>query len=533
MKKKVKKTKTIKKIIRKKIEKKVRKKIGKRIIKKIYLILTLIILLFSLFYYKNKYTDVYTTVVKNINDDVLSIIINMKYLTKERNLLFYEFMKQLNTTRKYYFIKTLEKILDENLTSFVVDDTIKIVQSNFPDSIYLPLVVSLYGNNIPENVLFIEAEDINDNNINELTHWFNLTFKKLIINNYDYIFGNSQIIDGKKIGCSLLLSKSSVIQHLLYYTNSDTTHINPFIQLSLATATKFKIIPLEKIKTSNLENIHGSFSINMDCPSINDNIQPSICTILPAFKRDYFLESMPSYSNQTYKTKFYVFLQNDNRRHFNLSLIQSFVDVPVYHIWMRNWNSFFFLNHRLSALFPCDFVMKYDDDQWPIDNTLQEKLVNNSKNENVIIGGRGLLINQFYCELRPRKFKNINSDVVDHSATPFLIRPGYFKVDARTKVFRLYHAEDMSLSTHCNRLCNVTSKIMYMKLIDKSYDGKNREGDKEFKSLYKKEKEPKFNIFKNSYCYLIRAGYMPKRYVDFILSENLFINTTIEHKKLF
>ena len=135
MKKKVKKTKTIKKIIRKKIEKKVRKKIGKkvgkRIIKKIYLILTLIILLFSLFYYKNKYTDVYTTVVKNINDDVLSIIINMKYLTKERNLLFYEFMKQLNTTRKYYFIKTLEKILDENLTSFVVDDTIKIVQSIF------------------------------------------------------------------------------------------------------------------------------------------------------------------------------------------------------------------------------------------------------------------------------------------------------------------------------------------------------------------------------------------------------------------
>ena len=49
----------------------------------------------------------------------------------------------------------------------------------------------------------------------------------------------------------------------------------------------------------------------------------------------------------------------------------------------------FFLNNRLSALFPCDFIMKYDDDQCPADITLQEKLVNNSKNKNVIIGKKG------------------------------------------------------------------------------------------------------------------------------------------------
>ena len=508
---------------------KIIRKIIKKIIKKLYSILILIILLLSIFFYKKEYTSIF----KSINDDVLSIVINMKYLTKERNLLFYEFMNQLNTTRKYYFIKTEEKTLIENLTRIVENNTVKIVQSNFPDSIYLPFVVSLYGNNIPEYILFIEAEDIYNNDIYKLIQLFNLAYKELIVNNYDYIFGNYQIIDGKNIGCSLLLSKATVIQHLLYHTNADTTHINPFIQLSLATQTKFKIMRFENIKTSNLENINGSFSINIDCPSINDNYNPSICTIIPTFKRDYFLESMPYYSNQTYKTKFYVILQNDRRRHFNLSLIQSLVDVPVYHIWMRNWNSFFFLNNRLSALFPCDFIMKYDDDQWPADITLQEKLVNNSKNKNVIIGRKGILVSQAYCGLRPKKYKNIENNIVDHCAVPLFIRPGYLKIDARNKIFRLHHGEDMSLSTHCNRLCNVTSKTMRMKLIEKQNDGKSREVDKQFKSLYKNEKEPNFNIFKNSYCYLIRAGYIPKRFVDFVLSKKLFIITTIEHKKLF
>ena len=45
-----------------------------------------------------------------------------------------------------------------------------------------------------------------------------------------------------KIECSILLSRTSVIEHLLFYTNSDTTHMNPFIQLYLATKTKCTFI---------------------------------------------------------------------------------------------------------------------------------------------------------------------------------------------------------------------------------------------------------------------------------------------------
>ena len=154
-------------------------------------------------------------------------------------------------------------------------------------------------------------------------------------------------------------SKASIIEHLLYYTDSDTSHANPFIQLSLATQTKFCFIPFKNLKSSILEYTNSRFSLNMNCPSTNDKNMPSLCIILPNFKRNYFSFSFPAFSNQTYKPKFYIIIQNENRIHYNLSLIQKMVNEPVYHIWMQNWNSFFFLNHRLSSVLPCDFVALY------------------------------------------------------------------------------------------------------------------------------------------------------------------------------
>ena len=179
----------------------------------------------------------------------ISIIVNMKNLNKNKHFLFYEIMQKLNSTRNFYFIKTLIKSLNENLNKFVENSSVKIVQSNFPDSIFLPLVLSLYGENVPKLILFIEGEELMDNSKNYLIKWINNAYKKIMRNGYDYIFGNSQIIEGKKIGCSILFSRVSIIEHLLYYTDSDTSHANPFIQLSLATQPKFCFIPFNYIKS--------------------------------------------------------------------------------------------------------------------------------------------------------------------------------------------------------------------------------------------------------------------------------------------
>jgi hypothetical protein len=456
----------------------------------------------------------------------------MKNLNKNKHFLFYEIIQKLNSTRNFYFIKTLKKSLNENLHKLVENSSVKIVQSNFPDSIFLPLVVSLYGEKTPKLILFIEGEELMDNSKNNLIKWINNAYKKIMIKGYDYIFGNSQIIKGKKIGCSILFSRASIIEHLLYYTDSDTSHANPFIQLSLATQTKFCFIPFNYIKSSNIENINGRFSFNMNCPSTDDKNQPSFCIMLPSFKRNYFSYSFAAFSNQTYKPKFYVFIQNDDKIHLNLSLIQKMVNEPVYHIWIQNWNSFFFLSHRFSSVFPCDFVIKYDDDQWPIDNTIQERLIKSARDKNVIIGKRGYLFNKSYCGFSPKKYNKKKNNIVDHAAVPLVVRPGYLKIDARNKIYRLYHAEDVSLSLNSWKLCNVTSKKMNMKLMEMQNDGNSRRFDKQIISAIKSEKEPHFKPFFKSYCFLIRSGYIPKLWAEFHLPQKDYLNITIEHKRL-
>jgi hypothetical protein len=497
---------------------------------KILFLFILLSLLFAIIYL-NEYL---ISSQKGETFDRISIIVNIKYLTKNKHNLFYKFMRDINSTRNYYFIKNIGRPLNENLNELVENNTVKIVQSNFPDSIYLPLVVSLYGSNIPELVLFIEGEDIFENKVNKLIKWYKFAYNQIINNKYDYIFGNFQIIDGKKIGCSILLSKGSIIQHLLYHTDSDTTHVNPFIQLSLATDTKFFFLKFKYTKISELEKTNGKFSVNMNCPSINDNALPNLCMIIPAFKRNYFNESLPCFAKQTYKPKFYVIIQNDNRIYFNLSIIQNLIDEPVYHIWMQNWNPFFFLNHRLSSVLPCDFVGKFDDDQWPNDTMLIEKILNNTINKNVIQGRGGFLIGGSFCGYSHKGYNILENGVVDHASVPLMVRPGYFKLDARNKFFRPYGGEDIFLSLNSFKLCNVTSKKMKMNLNERQRDHKNQGRDKQVVSqhLNDQRKYRGFNLFISSYCYLIHSGFIQRRWKE-IQPQKDFTNIEIEHKRLF
>jgi hypothetical protein len=145
----------------------------------------------------------------------------------------------------------------------------------------------------------------------------------------------------------------------------------------------------------------------MNCHAYDDDKNmPSICIILSSFKRNYFSSSFPSFSKQTYKQKFYIIIQNDNRIQYNLPLIQKMVNEPIYHIWMQNWNSFFFLNFRLSSVLPCDFILKYDDDQWPLDNTFQQRLIKTVKGKNVIIGKRGYSIKNHFLVIHQNIIRN-------------------------------------------------------------------------------------------------------------------------------
>ena len=106
-----------------------------------------------------------------------------KNLNKNKHFLFYEIIQKLNSTRNFYFIKTLKKSLNRNVHKLVENSSVKIVQSNFPDSIFLPLVVSLYGEKVPKLILFIEGEELMDNSKNNLIKWINNAYKKIMRNN--------------------------------------------------------------------------------------------------------------------------------------------------------------------------------------------------------------------------------------------------------------------------------------------------------------------------------------------------------------
>ena len=88
----------------------------KKYIRNKYIFILFLLLLLFLFLYLNQH---FRQNQKEEEYDKLSIIVNMKHLTKEKHLLYYEVMKELNSKRNYYFIKNVGRPLNENLNELV------------------------------------------------------------------------------------------------------------------------------------------------------------------------------------------------------------------------------------------------------------------------------------------------------------------------------------------------------------------------------------------------------------------------------
>lgn len=154
------------------------------------IILILIYIFFNEIRFEELYDYDFLNSINNIESGEISIIINMRNLTEDKFIIFSKIMKKLNSTRKFIFIKTEETVLDDNINYLIKNSSIKVVQSNFPDSIFLPLVISLYGNNNPEYILFIDAEGLIEINENIFINWIYNSLEEILVNEYKYIFGN-------------------------------------------------------------------------------------------------------------------------------------------------------------------------------------------------------------------------------------------------------------------------------------------------------------------------------------------------------
>ena len=90
---------------------------------KIFKILILLLISILLFIFRYQFIFIY--------DDKISIIINMKSLTKEKHLYFNNILMKLNSTRNFYFIQSIGQKLNDTLSELLRNSTIKLVDLKY------------------------------------------------------------------------------------------------------------------------------------------------------------------------------------------------------------------------------------------------------------------------------------------------------------------------------------------------------------------------------------------------------------------
>ena len=73
---------------------------------------------------------------------------------------------------------------------------------------------------------------------------------------------------------------------------------------------------------------------------------------------------------------------------------------------------------------------------------------------------------------------------------------------------------------------------MYIQLIERQNDGNNQRGDRQIIEAYQNEKDNKYSLFTSIYCYLIRSGYIPRKWAKFQVPQKDYLNIIINHKRL-
>lgn len=390
----------------------------------------------------------------------------------------------------------------------------KVVFSNFPDNGYLPLAVALYNNVIPDYIIYANKTEIDEM---PDPNWISNNVLMMKDKNIDLLFGGNTTYQNKTVGIGLMIAKTSIIQGLVYNTNSKTNSPPPLLMLSMYSEKNPGKL---KVEYSDYNHMKDSINYNyvdnfklvkpQKCLNLkNDTKNPTISYLLPQFKRSYIYHFITDFEKQTVKPEFYCLFQCENRLTFDLKRLEKLSSRPIYHIWCYNWKPYFFLPDYVAGLFPTDFVIRYDDDQYSKNVNILKKLIKMTLNKDMIIGYRG---NNFSPRCKGADidyyfFRQIYYNHYDHVAVPLLFRPIHIKLMGRFEPITILHGEDIVLSISNSFLCNTTI-YRYEKMKPKEYqsDGLKHGKDKQSKSV-KKISTKKF--CKKQYCQFILNGYKP------------------------
>ena len=388
-----------------------------------------------------------------------------------------------------------------------------VIFSNFPDTGYLPLMVTLYNETIPDYVVYANKTEITEM---PDSNWITDNVLMMQDENIDLLFGGKTTYQSKTVGIGLMVAKTKIIQGLVYGTNSKTNSPPPLLMLSMYSEQnpgklKVKYSDYKHMKDSINYNYVNNFELLKPQKCLNskkDAEHPTLSYLLPQFKRSYIYKFITEFEKQTVKPEFYCLFQCENRLTFDLKRLEKLSSRPIYHIWCYNWKPYFFLPDYVAGLFPTDFVIRFDDDQCSKNVNLFKKLIKMTLDKDMIIGFRGAhFMPQCYGTdiqyILPQK----NYNRFDHVAAPLLFRPIHIKTMGRFEPLTMVHGEDIVLSISNSFLCNTTiKKYNKMELTEFQSDAFKHGKDKQFNSI--KKISTKDYCFKQ-YCQFILNGYKP------------------------
>ncbi|KAH0795976.1 hypothetical protein GPJ56_000044 [Histomonas meleagridis] len=386
--------------------------------------------------------------------------------------------------------------------------TQKVTYNDLPDLGYITLAATLYSITLPDFVFFV-----NTSNIKYMppTKWLEDSISILTETGSDIVYGGKTQYQGIDCGIGLAVINSALLRELLYYTNLNSFTMPPLLILSLLNQKNedfhYTYNLFDGIKLNQNYDYITEISIPhyQKCANINDTSNPTIALLLPQFKRDYIYDFIWDYNNQSLLPEFYCLVQCENRIELNLNLIRSRASRPVYHIWGYNWSPLFLFPLYVSSFFPVDFVMRWDDDQAPLNGAIQKGFVQRIRDKDTIIGMAGLRDLRINCGKWMGKVKQCEE--CDHVAVPLMYRPFHAKLAARLRPYTFAFGEDVALAVSSRMICKTKTRRKLFLTKQYQEDQKNQMNDEKLSKLPDNNKGDKVI---GLYChYRMNGGYVP------------------------
>jgi hypothetical protein len=237
------------------------------------------------------------------------------------------------------------------------------------------------------------------------------------------------------------------------------------------------------------------------CPHFPQPGNATFAILLPNFKRQYITRTFNDLAGQTRQGSFILVFQNRAYQTYDFRALQPLSPVPIQHVWLTNWNSFFFMTYLPMAFLPYDYVLKVDDDFFPRHSRAIEDWLNlTDRHPNSLIGtGPGYA---------PPACGNISFQTShrqpDHVAWVVLYPTSSGKMLHRFRYFTLAGGEDIGIALTSSIECGFISRQSggWVMVSDNLGQAK----DAEIHAMVAAARNGR-GIYISIYCHYIAGGY--------------------------